>query len=476
MDLRVMQGDILEQLAALAQEIESGKTAPFHAALGDPPYALDFMGMGWDSYTPTAFQAWVKDWSSLLNKCLLPGALNLQFGGTRTYHRLASGLEDAGFEIGDCIFAWVYGQGFPKGGMVDKKIDKAAGAQREVIGAGKYADRGAGIGEYFADKATPIEARLYETAPATQEAQLWQGYSTTLKPAVEPIVVSRAARAGKSFTQCALDYGTAHLNIDGTRIETDENLNGGAYTGNARADNDYRLKNGLGTFNQPGGRWTPNTSFSHLPECTAEACADGCHVASLNQQSGFSSENRQTRPLYRELGKRAIYGTFGIDNDYEPTVYQGAGYASRFYYTPKAAVWEREAGIINGSTLPDIYGQGLNTATKVRTDEQAQEGVSRKGRKNPHKTVKPIRLIEYYARLILPPVPATRLLIPFGGVFSEVIGAMLGGWAHVTTIEREALYCAVGQERFVWWSQFENYEQAQSHYKKHGDAIHKRLF
>ena len=104
------------------------------AIVTDPPYGLEFMGKGWDGFgTPLGFQTWTEAWAVEAFRILKPGGHLLAFAGTRTYHRMASGVEDAGFEIRDCI-AWMYGSGFPKSLDVSKAIDKAAGAEREVIG------------------------------------------------------------------------------------------------------------------------------------------------------------------------------------------------------------------------------------------------------------------------------------------------------------------------------------------------------
>ena len=118
----ILQGDCLEVLATLPEN-------SIDTCITDPPYELGFMGKKWDS-SGIAFQP--ETWQAVY-RVLKPGALLLAFGGTRTYHRIACAIEDAGFEIRDTI-AWVYGSGFPKSYDISKGIDKQAGAQREVIG------------------------------------------------------------------------------------------------------------------------------------------------------------------------------------------------------------------------------------------------------------------------------------------------------------------------------------------------------
>jgi site-specific DNA-methyltransferase (adenine-specific) len=144
-------------------------------------------------------------------RVLKPGGHLLSFGGSRTYHRMASAVEDAGFEIRDQIM-WVYGSGFPKSLDVSKAIDNVAGAEREVIGKTK----GAGAKD-------PISFgnghnREYDiTAPATEAARQWQGWGTALKPAHEPLVLARKPLIG-TVAANVLAHGTGGLNIDGCRV------------------------------------------------------------------------------------------------------------------------------------------------------------------------------------------------------------------------------------------------------------------
>src|SRR5215212_6983219 len=159
----------------------------------DPPYGLAFMNKHWD----TVHQAWHEAWAREALRVLKPGGYLLASGGTRTYHRLACAIEDAGFEIRDCI-EWLYGSGFPKSHDVSKGIDKMAGAEREVVGKKCFADGrsdrhiDAGIrgGRYNNSSKVDGGPNLL-TAPATQASQQWQGWGTALKPAHEPIVMAR---------------------------------------------------------------------------------------------------------------------------------------------------------------------------------------------------------------------------------------------------------------------------------------------
>jgi site-specific DNA-methyltransferase (adenine-specific) len=187
------------------------------AIVTDPPYGLSFMGKGWDHGVPG-----VEFWREAL-RVTKPGGHLLAFGGTRTYHRLACAIEDAGWEVRDCL-SWLYGSGFPKSLDVSKAIDKAAGAERKVVGyqrltgtaaiggdTGRASVAASGGSSVGAVKMSPL------TAPATDAARQWQGWGTALKPAWEPIILARKPIGG-TVAANVLTHGTGALNIDGCRI------------------------------------------------------------------------------------------------------------------------------------------------------------------------------------------------------------------------------------------------------------------
>jgi DNA modification methylase len=218
--VRIVHGDCLDIMATLPE-------ASIDAIVTDPPYGLQFMGKEWDKLwrndtaadaayvertageltsrarklpdysasNPRQMQEWHEAWARAALRVLKPGGHLLAFGGTRTYHRLAVAIEDAGFEIRDQI-GWAYGQGFPKSLDVSKAIDKAAGAEREVVGIRQYA--GGHVQRSSDDKLSPpigtfkrTQDDRQETASATAEAAAWAGWGTALKPAWEPICVAR---------------------------------------------------------------------------------------------------------------------------------------------------------------------------------------------------------------------------------------------------------------------------------------------
>jgi DNA modification methylase len=247
----ILRGDCIEVMASM-------DAASVDAIVTDPPYGLGFMGKRWDALPPG------EDVAREMLRVLKPGGHLLAFGGTRTYHRLAVAVEDAGFEIRDTI-AWLYGSGFPKSHDVSKAIDKAAGAEREVVGEqpDRWTQKG-GVLNFSTDR--PQESVPVTGAPATPEALGWDGWGTALKPAHEPIVVARKPLDG-TVAANVLEHGTGALNIDGTRIEHDGR---GIWGNHGQRPENHRAEPGSnGTtmgrgWNAPGsrrhdaGRWPAN--------------------------------------------------------------------------------------------------------------------------------------------------------------------------------------------------------------------------
>lgn len=194
--IELLHGDCLERLKELPD-------CSVDACVTDPPYGLSFMGKAWDYDVPSA-----EVWREVL-RVLKPGGHLLAFAGTRTQHRMACRIEDAGFEIRDMI-AWVYGSGFPKSLDVSKAIDKAAGEIRPRV-AGGQGGANTILGARKCGEAISGEA-------ISGEAQQWAGWGTALKPALEPITMARKPLAG-TVAANVLEHGTGALNVDGCRIK-----------------------------------------------------------------------------------------------------------------------------------------------------------------------------------------------------------------------------------------------------------------
>ncbi|KKL47410.1 hypothetical protein LCGC14_2335810, partial [marine sediment metagenome] len=178
----IICGDVLDGLARLGDN-------SVDAVVTDPPYELAFMGKKWDA-TGVAFRQ--ETWEACL-RVLKPGGHLIAFGGGRTHHRMWCAIEDAGFECRECIM-WLFATGFPKSLNVSKAIDKAAGAEPEVVGEGTRFGRGSMRNRsrvemgYRPTEINPEGGASEITAPATDAAKQWEGWGTALKPATEPIL------------------------------------------------------------------------------------------------------------------------------------------------------------------------------------------------------------------------------------------------------------------------------------------------
>jgi site-specific DNA-methyltransferase (adenine-specific) len=439
-DVRLYVGDCVEVMREM--EAES-----VDAVVCDPPYGLEFMGKDWDAPWKAAgkveraregtdvshpfrdgaprveygfggrasydFAAWCETWAREAMRVLKPGGHLLAFGGTRTFHRLTCGIEDAGFEVRDCL-SWLYGSGFPKSLDVSKAIDKAAGAEREVVGQGANASRRPRAGKgatIHMPAGDPI------TAPATDAAREWQGWGTALKPAWEPCVVARKPLIG-TVAANVQQHGTGALNIDGCRIDyasdadrpTQEEWNRMGSSGAAGANGfagqfSQGMKDAYadGKIPVPSGRWPANVAF------------DEAAAAMLDAQSG---ERPSGIAVQRNGGGGKIWGSANRRGDTPDAGYSDTGGASRFFYTAKASRADRNAG-----------GMAENT----------------------HPTVKPTDLMRWLVRLVTP--PGGIVLDPFAGSGSTLVAARAEG-VRAVGIEREDEYARIIADRLAQLSLF----------------------
>lgn len=245
-------GDCLEVMPTLPE-------SSVDAIVTDPPYGLEFMGERWDRGVPG-----VEFWKQAL-RVLKPGGHLLAFGGSRTYHRLACAIEDAGFEIRDQML-WIYGTGFPKGVDVSRAIDTQLGAERTVVGThAKYRSAGQNNSALPARGRQPIKKSWNVTAPASDMAKAWDGWNTSLKPAHEPIVVARKPLSGNVATN-VLEHGTGAMNVGACRIGDEQRINPPA--GNKPGGHSLSLSlQGMPAGAQPTtavGRWPSNVILDPL--------------------------------------------------------------------------------------------------------------------------------------------------------------------------------------------------------------------
>lgn len=423
---------------------------PVDAVVTDPPYGLRFMGKAWDYDVPDADL-----WRLVLEACK-PGAHLLSFAGTRTQHRMAVNIEDAGFEIRDMI-AWVYGSGFPKSLDVSKAIDKAEGAERDVVGfdaeKAKQQTRAVGTAAYgdYAGNAGAI------TAPATDAAKQWVGWGTALKPALEPITVAR-----KPFrvpvAANVLEYGTGAINIDGCRIES-----GGTH-GSARSAGQgagHGAHEGHGKYHGVGGVVMPPHPAGRWP---SNLCHDGSdEVVGLFPVTGPSkAANRGLQHSGRHGGLADVGGNIKEGTDTVRGHDDAGGSAARFFkccpmdddeadvkrlvYCAKASKEDRDEG------LQEQTDRILARSCQAQAEAARGNVVDQAGgafnaariRKNNHPTVKPTELMRYLCRLVTP--PGGVILDPFMGSGSTGKAAILEGFRFIG-VERDEEFCKIAVAR-----------------------------
>ena len=411
----------------------------FDSIVSDPPYGLTFMGKGWDKGVPGE-----EFWREIL-RVAKPGAHLLAFGGTRTFHRLICAIEDAGWEIRDCVM-WVYGSGFPKSHDVGKAIDRETGAEREVVstlpaGSGPlkrgHVNSGGGGGMSIGTERSP---EIKVTAPATDEAKQWQGWGTALKPAWEPIIVARKPLAG-TVAATVLQYGTGALNIDGCRIEAEGNGRPARVIDPKETQNNTyagRMNGSLaggsmavGTTTQ--GRWPSNL----ITDGSDEVVAGFPHTTSGAVRAGT---------IAGADAQRGVYGSF---SGYAmPQIEASNGSAARFFYCAKASVKDREEGLDDLPYGTLAYSGGAQGA-EIRGEDTYTEGQgiglnNLKQRKNTHPTVKPTDLMRYCVRLVTQ--PGGLVLDPFCGSGSTGKAAMLEG-ARFVGIDLDANHTRIAEAR-----------------------------
>lgn len=361
----------------------------------DPPYELGFMGKTWDA-SGIAYN--VEMWREAL-RVLKPGGHLLAFSGSRTYHRMVVAIEDAGFEVRDQIM-WVYGSGFPKSLDVSKAIDKAAGAEREVVGertffgkaAQDWKDKGGDNFNVGGPSSAGLTKTVGITAPATDAARQWQGWGTALKPAHEPICVARKPLVG-TVAANVLAHGTGAINVDGCRVGTEGGTRLTQIT--KKGDGIYEGGVNTGAFGDvvPGlGRWPANLIHDGSDEV----------LAAFPQAKGQQGALTGAEPSSKTAN---AFGEFAGRSPSEPR--SDTGSAARFFYCAKASKSDR--------------GEG-----------------------NVHPTVKPTDLMRYLCRLVTP--PGGLVLDPFTGSGSTGKAAVLEGFRFVGC-ELSPEYLAIARAR-----------------------------
>jgi len=460
----LLKGNCLEQLLLIPDN-------SVDSVVTDPPYELNFMNKGWDA-SGIAYNVAV--WEQCF-RVLKPGGHLLAFGGTRTYHRIAVAIEDAGFEVRDSIH-WTYGSGFPKSMNISKAIDKKAGAERtEVVGT-----RSRNVKPFDDENGWNANSTTgtYEyKAPATDDARKWQGWGTALKPSHEPVVVARKPVVG-TVANNVLTYGTGALNIDGSRVAHQSEADRasatpqGKVTSNLKAGSAPDVNDeGRKDVERPDtslGRWPANTILTHSPDCRQVGtksetiittngkgfagsfeggennnggavtesttaiwnCVEGCPALELDTQSGIRPGG--TFPAVRGRSEIGAFGAGGTHKDKpnQARTMNDNGGASRFFtnteydeidfppfiYQAKASSRERSEGLGDLETKQTVGGGGL-------TDVGDKYGSIKAPAKNFHPTVKPVSLMRHLVRLVTP--RGGLVLDPFLGSGTTAVAALL---------------------------------------------------
>lgn len=395
---KVLHGDCLEKLKDLADN-------SVDAVVTDPPYGLSFMGKKWDYDVPSE-----DIWRECL-RVLKPGGYLLAFAGTRTQHRMAVRIEDAGFEIRDMI-AWVYGSGFPKSLNIGKAIDELQGNEREDLGKSP------------AERLNKPENDVYEAGIRGKECRItkgnseYEGWGTALKPALEPITVARKPLSEKTVALNVLKWGTGGIDIDGSRVEGE----------NTRLNGRSKISDeNNGIFTGYGSQEKGEKEYGRFPANFIHDGSDEVVAMFPNTKSGAMKKSY----VYQNNGN-----SLGAPSGSTKQIHESSeGNASRFFYCAKASKSERNAGC---EDMAETRHADRNTDDGVGGDNPRNR--SNTSKKNFHPTVKPIALMEYLVKLVSK--ENSIILDPFGGSGSTAVACKNTNRNYVL-IEREEDYIPI---------------------------------
>lgn len=375
---RVLYGSCLDRL----KELPDGS---IDSIVTDAPYELGFMGKKWDS-SGIAYD--IEVWRECL-RVLKAGGHLLSFGGTRTMHRIACAIEDAGFEIRDMI-SWLYFSGMPKNHNIPHAIDSTilSGSSSTVSmretelehGTGSYQDTSPNNGIL----GQPITKERRTLEPQTPEAQKWAGYGTALKPSQEPIILARKPIEAGTIARQILETGTGAINIDGCRF-------------------------GYG---------------------------DPCWVGPQENKNGWMNSRPDSKGDFLQLEKVELF----VGN-------KKGRWPANIYQCAKPSRSEKEAGC---QDLPHITGaQATNRkeGSAGLQNPRAGSGWSSSEIRNTHPTVKPLKLMRWLVRLVTP--QGGTVLDPFCGSGTTIAAATLEGFDSVG-VELTAEYLPIIHARVEW--------------------------
>lgn len=386
----VINGDCLEILKELPD-------SSVESLITDPPAGISFMGKAWDDDKGGRKQ-WIAWMSEVMSECIRvmkPGAHGFVWALPRTSHWTATALEDAGFEIRDVV-THLFGSGFPKSLNVGKLVKE------------------------------------------------FEGWGTALKPASEHWILVRKPCAEKTVAANVLKHGTGGINIDASRIRTNEDTS--RVTNAAMRGNNFvsgRTEKGPIGGGHAQGRFPANLVLSHNDDCvevvteavSAWECTPGCAVVMLDEQRGNLGESAGGNDRFRDGHHYKDSGPG------KPCGFGDSSGASRFFYCAKASKKDKNAGL-EGMPEKQVRSAGGTTSSGKPT----MEGRDRFGsmQQNTHPTVKSSTLMSYLIKLITP--PNGIVLDPFMGSGSTGVAAKREGFKFIG-IEKEPEYFQIAEKR-----------------------------
>lgn len=481
MSVQVLQGDCIQVMRGL-------KDNSVDSVVTDPPAGIAFMNKEWDDFRRSRnpadvsrdnvfgrtsakgpeygrgdrdrFVTWMTAVMAEAIRVLKPGGHALVWSIPRTSHWTAWALEDAGFEIRDCIMH-IFGTGFPKSLSISKAIDREVGAEREVIGDNPNHRSVSGVAYEGIYQGGNTGAPKI-TAPATEAAKQWEGWGTALKPSYEGWWLCRKPFREKTAAANVLEWGTGGINVDACRVETGDNLSGGAYAkdGTDRHDGteNWRYKHGgAGEYVQPSGRFPPNLLLTHSAECepagTAVVRGDNRQGGAGRRPGGFGNvgadagDAEPNGPLYGNVIMQVwdcVPGCPVIEMD-EQSGTKTSGKSKRRH---EAYSGESDTGFLRGFSSPDNQYDDTGGASrffpvfKYQAKAPAKERVKVDGISHP--TCKPLGLMRWLVRLVTPPDGVCLDMFAGSGTTGE---ACLDEGFNCILIEREPDYIKLIKER-----------------------------
>jgi DNA modification methylase len=415
MSWEIREGDCREVMASMA-------ASSVDAIVTDPPYGLSFMGKGWDHGVPG-----VEFWTEAM-RVAKPGAHLLAFGGTRTYHRLACAIEDAGWEIRDCVM-WVYGSGFPKSLDVSKAIDRMDAREEQSARRYRFTAwvRSTGVTAKQINEATGTNMGGHYTTAASQPAIMTREHLKACRHLLGevPEWVEREVdiRSVESKTFAKREV------VEQRRVPVGHSFAGPTYGGDSSSrDVDItapvteaaRKWSGWGTALKPA--WEPV-------------------IVARNPLTGAVDEN------LLEHGTGAMNVDGCRVEGWKPQVTQGINSnASSFNVAKKRRIsGDSNAGRWPANLIHDGSEEVMGVlSSAARLFYCAKASKKDRGEGNKHPTVKPTDLMRYLCRLVTP--PGGLVLDPFCGSGSTGKAAALEGFNFIG-IEREAEYAEIARRR-----------------------------